>query len=56
MSVDKFVDEYARNVRQVSGSKNLKKIEKHHLQVKQLISKLRESVNKELDDFEDSIN
>jgi uncharacterized membrane protein len=56
VSVDKFVDEYARNVRQVNGTKNMKKIEKHHSTVKHLIAQLREEINKELDGFEESIN
>ncbi len=46
VSVDKFVDDYSKNVRQVNGPKNLKKIEKHHSAVKQLIGKLREDINK----------
>lgn len=51
VSVDKFIDDYARNVKQVKTGTNLKKIEKHHQSVKALIVKIRDSVNKQLDDF-----
>jgi hypothetical protein len=51
VSVDKFIDDYTRNVKQAKTGTNLKKIEKHHQSVKSLIIKLRESINKQLDDF-----
>ena len=56
VSVDKFIDDYARNVKNINESRTLKKIHKHHWAVKQLIDKLRADVNKKLDDFEASID
>jgi gas vesicle protein len=56
VSLDKFLDDYARNVRQGSSGRAARRIEKHHKEVKELIAKLRESVNQQLDDFEESID
>lgn len=42
--MDKFIDDYSRNIRQINGKKALKKIEKHHKDVKDLIFNLRESI------------
>lgn len=55
ISLDKFIDEYARNVKGFNQKKTINKIEKHHSKVRGLIQTLREDINKELDSFSESI-
>ena len=51
ISVDKFVDDYARNVGNANNPKVFNKIESNHRAVKSLIHKLRRDMNSELDSF-----
>jgi hypothetical protein len=51
ISVDKFVDEYGRNVGKMSDSKVLIRIERNQGAVKELIKRLRKDMNDELDSF-----
>ena len=55
-SLDKFIDDYTRNVRQTNAQKSVQKIHKHHRAVRKLIGNLRESVNRSFDEFEASID
>ena len=56
VSVDKFIDEYGRNIRSLNGTQLMSKIGKHHASVRDLIGRLREDINRELDEFEESID
>ena len=51
VSVDKFMDDYARNVKDINENRTMKKISKYHCSVKDLIGRLREEVNREFDHF-----